>query len=76
MRFPKVHIAESVLERIAGLALQEQQLAGALNQALTTPPAAVPAPPGSEEAALIEMQQGGSAADAIGSLAIIDQVSQ
>lgn len=75
MRFPKRHIADSVLERINQLGIQEQRLSQQLDQALMTPPAAIPAPVGSQDAAILEMQQGGSALDAIGSLNVLDTLA-
>lgn len=86
MRFPRIHLATSVVNRILDInAGIEQQAATSepppfdsggqgkrLDKQLATPPQAIPAPVGSEEAILADGAQGGTAADAVGSLAALD----
>lgn len=87
MRFPKYHLATSVVNRIMNVANRVQAMpvpdaapmmpnparqGAALDQALNTPPQPVPAPVGSDELVAMENTQGGSAADAIGASAIMD----
>lgn len=87
MRFPRYHIASSVVNRILDINDQvasqpaeteppnvpnPSQQGQQLDQALATPPQAVPAPVGSEEAVATEAMQGGSAADAVASLGVLD----
>lgn len=90
MRFPGIHIATSAVNRILDLADQEmvisaasaaspdipdtKQMGAALDQALTTPVPAVPAPEGSGEAIAVESQAGGTAADAVGGMAVLDSL--
>jgi len=89
MRFPRYHIATSVVNRILDLADQEMLTAQAteapsipdtaetgarLDNALQSPVPAVPAPVGSDDEALLEMQQGGSAADAVGGMALLESL--
>lgn len=90
MRFPKLHIASSVVNRILDLADQEMltareseapaiptdatQQGEALDQVLSQPVPAVPAPVGSQDEALLNMQQGGSAAEAVGGMALLESL--
>lgn len=88
MRFPKYHLATSVVNRIMQVADRVQRLpvptappvlpnvaqqGMALDNALSSPPQSVPAPVGSEEAVMMENMAGGSAADAITGNAIMDE---
>lgn len=87
MRFPRYHLATSVVNRILNIAdrvqaipmpsappamPEVQQQGEQLDKALSTPPAAVPAPEGLAGPAAVEAAQGGSAADVIGQAAIMD----
>ena len=87
MRFPQYHLAASVVNRILNVADQVREMpeptqppqlpnttqsGQQLDKALATPPPAVPAPEGSEFAIVDETLQGGSAADAVGSLAAFE----
>lgn len=90
MRFPRYHIATSVVNRIMDLADREMlaaqateqpaiipdasQAGKALDQSLSQPVAPVPAPVGSDDEALLAMQQGGSAADAVGGMALLESL--
>lgn len=89
MRFPRFHIATSVVNRILDLADEEMMTAEAsaapqipdaskegaeLDRALAQPVPAVPAPMGSDDEALLSMQQGDSAAEAIGSMALLESL--
>lgn len=88
MRFPKYHLAESVVNRILNVAERVESIptpsappqipnaskqGQAIDQAIAQPPAAAPAPPGVEEVVAIENMGGGSAADAITASAIMDE---
>ena len=87
IRFPKIHIAASVQNRILNLAddlpalVREHPapnvpepgaLGQAIDQAVATPPQAAPAPDDATEAVLAGAVQGESAADAVGGLAAIE----
>ena len=89
MRFPRYHLATSVVNRILDMADHElimakateqvmpdlsktQQQGAALDEALSTPMPAIPAPEGTEEAVILESSQGGTAADAVGGMAVLD----
>ena len=87
MRFPKYHLATSVVNRIMNVANRVQAMpvpdkapnipnptaqGQALDKALATPPQPVPAPAGSEEVVAMENMQGGNAADAISASGIMD----
>ena len=88
MRFPKYHLATSVVNRIMNVAKQVQAMpvptqspqvpqaqaqGQAIDQQLATPPAAAEAPQGSDEAVALENMGGGSAADAVTASAIMDE---
>ncbi len=88
MRFPRMHIAQSVTNRILNLAEGiEQQNPGvslrvpptlntpqgqALDQALSQPINAVPVPVGTDAAIAGEAVSGGTAADAVASAGVLD----
>lgn len=89
MRFPRFHLATSVVNRILNVADQVEQMPVAsepppvprtdqqsrnLDAQLATPPAAVPAPPGSQNQVLLEQQQGGTAADAVTSMSLLESL--
>ena len=91
MRFPQYHIATSVINRILNLADDVEPVAVAdpsqpalpdtaaqsvaLDAAIAQPVQAVPAPEGSEEAILLAAQDGGSAADAVGGMAVLESLA-
>lgn len=90
MRWPRMHIAASVQNRIMNAAdniapaistslppdvPQPQEMGKALDQALSTPPVAAAAPADSEEAIAAGAIQGESAADAVGGLAAIEALA-
>ena len=88
MRFPKYHLATSVVNRILNVANRVQAMplptqapqvpdasrqGQAIDNQLATPPASAQAPPGTEEMVAIENMGGGSAADAVTASAIMDE---
>lgn len=90
MRFPKYHLATSVVNRIMQVANRVERMpvpsappvlpnvtqqGMALDNALATPPQSTPAPAGSDELVMLENMAGGSAADAITSSAIMDEMA-
>ena len=87
LRFPRMHIAASVQNRILNVLDQlppiaselpapnvpdPSELGAQLDQAVTTPPPAIPAPDDSTEAIASAAVQGETAADAVGGLAAIE----
>ncbi len=89
MNFPKYHLATSVTNRIMQIAQVKQRMEASpkppmqdqtamqsaqLDQALMTPPSAVPAPVGSEAAVATEALQGGDPATAIASIGVLDSL--
>ena len=90
MRFPKYHLATSVVNRIMNVAKQVQAMpvptqapqvpdsarqGQAIDQAIAQPPAAAAAPPGVDAVVAMENMGGGSAADAITESAILDELA-
>lgn len=85
MRFPHIHLATSVVNRIKNIAqdiealpamppqLPNVAVQGArLDQALAEPVQGVPAPPGSDTEAVAASLDGGTAADAVAGLGVLD----
>lgn len=91
IRFPRMHIATSVQNRILNAAdniaaayeelpapdIPDARKAGqAIDQALSQPVPAIPAPEDSSEAVVTGSVQGETAADAVGGLAAIEAMTQ
>ena len=91
MRFPKFHLATSVVNRIMDIANQVESIpmptqpprmpetaaqGAALDKALATPPPAIAAPAGADELVATEQMAGGNAADAVAAAGIIDAFQQ
>lgn len=89
MRFPRFHLATSVVNRILNVADQVQQMPVAsepppvpatgqtsrkLDAALQTPPTPVPAPQGSQNQVMLEQAQGGTAAEAVSTMSLLDSL--
>lgn len=85
MRFPHIHLATSVVNRIKNLALDiettpatppqlpDVAAQGArLDQALAQPPQAAPAPPGSDTEAVGAVLDGGTAAEAVTGVGVFE----
>jgi len=89
MKFPTVHLAKSVVNRIMNMGDEAKAMAmqhappvvpdpvrdgqsAALDNALATPPPAVPVPAGIEGDMASDLVQGGTAADVVGDVAALD----
>ena len=87
MKFPTVHLAKSVVNRIMNMGDEAKAMAmqhappvvpdpvkqgQRLDQALATPPPAAPVPAGSEGDMAAAMMRGGTAADVVGEMAALD----